>query len=287
MPPGGRQRLPRAVGIGGVLRSVLQQRGMTGRLREYRAWQVWNEVVGPQIAAHAQPCGIRDGVLEIKVDQPVWMQQLQLLKPKLLARLNEHLGGPLFRDLFLRRGRLAAANPAPSAVKPLPPPVPLDAATEAQIAGTVAGLADADLRQRLAHLLRRQAQLEARRKAAQEPLRRSPAPPASTPPPGRPKAAARSAAPPRPACAPRPAPSAPPRRCGHARSATASPPVAAPASPPATRPRLEFDADDPRRGAAAGNKQRHDAAAGAKVRHPLSGPEGREYDQQEGVGEKR
>lgn len=167
MPRGDRQRLPRAVGIGGVLQNLLQQRGMTARLREYRAWQVWNEVVGPQIAAHAQPCGIRDGVLEVKVDQPVWMQQLQLLKPKLLARLNEHLGSPLFRDLFLRRGRLAPPV-APRTAKPLPPPPPLDAAAEKKIAAAVADLTDADLRRHLAHLLRRQAQLEARRQAAQD-----------------------------------------------------------------------------------------------------------------------
>lgn len=167
MKPTGRPRLRKAAGIGGILQGLLVQRGMSERLREYRAWQVWNEVVGPQIAAHAQPCGIREGVLEIKVDQPVWMQQLQLLKPKLLARLNERLGGTIFRDLFLRRGRpapVSAAKPAPA----LPPPTPLDAATEAQITAVVADLPDPELRQRLSHLLRRQAQLEARRRAAQD-----------------------------------------------------------------------------------------------------------------------
>ena len=167
MPPSGRPRLRRAAGIGGILQGVLQQRGMSDRLREYRAWQIWNEVVGPQIAAHAQPCGIRDGVLEIKVDQPVWMQQLQLLKPKLLAKLNDRLGGTLFRDLFLRRGRLTTL-PVAKPPTPLPPPQPLDAATEDQIAATVAELTDAELRQRLEHLLRRQAQLDARRRAAQD-----------------------------------------------------------------------------------------------------------------------
>ena len=164
-PP--RPRLRRAAGIGGVLQGLLQQKGMSERLREYQAWQVWNEVVGPLIAAHAQPCGIRDGILEIKVDQPVWMQQLQLLKPKLLARLNERLGSALFRDLFLRRGQVATAT-APPRAAPLPPPPPLDAATEAQIEATVSGLADPDLRQRLAQLLRRQAQLDARRRSDQD-----------------------------------------------------------------------------------------------------------------------
>ena len=124
MPPDERSKLPKAVGIGGILQDLLQRRGMSERLREYRAWQVWNETVGPQIAAHAQPCGIRDGVLELKVDQPVWMQQLQLMKPQLLAKLNQRLGASLFRDLYLRRGRLAPP-PAPARpTVPRPKPAP-------------------------------------------------------------------------------------------------------------------------------------------------------------------
>jgi hypothetical protein len=147
-----------AAGIGAVLQGWLSQRGMAERIREYRAWQVWNETVGPQIAARAQPCRIRDGILEVRVDQPVWMQQLQLLKPQLLTRLNERLGAPLFHDIFLRRGRPEPAAP----VKPAPsarPARPLSDAEQAQIERTLAPLTDPDLRRQLRRILVRQALL--------------------------------------------------------------------------------------------------------------------------------
>lgn len=161
-----RPRLRQAAGIGAVLQSVIQQRGVAERLRQYRAWQVWNEVVGPQIAARAQPCRIRDGILEVRVDQAVWMQQLQLLKPKLLARLNDRLGVPLFRDLYLRRGRLEPL-PGPAAA-PRPQLPPLTAAERSRIEEVLADLRDPELRQRLARLLERQARLAAWRRASRD-----------------------------------------------------------------------------------------------------------------------
>jgi hypothetical protein len=166
------QRRPpmrRAAGLGVILQDWLQQRGVAERLQDYRAWQLWNEVVGPQIAARAQPSRIRNGVLEIKVDQPVWMQQLQLMKPQLLARLNDRLGAPVFHDLYLRRGQPAPPVRPPARHLP-PPPLPLPAATEARIEEIVGSLTDTELRQRLRGILRRQAQLEERqRSVAQDP----------------------------------------------------------------------------------------------------------------------
>ena len=59
----------KAAATGPLLKQLLQQWGLEGKLREYAAWQVWDEVVGPQIAARARPARVRDGVLEVRVDQ--------------------------------------------------------------------------------------------------------------------------------------------------------------------------------------------------------------------------
>ncbi len=162
-PP--RTPLRRATGVGAVLQDWLRQRGVADRLRAYRAWQLWNEVVGPQIAARAQPSGIRDGVLEIKVDQPVWMQQLQLMKPQILARLNQRLGGEVFRDIYLRRGSPAPVPKTPPPPKPLPP---LTAAEEAQIDEVLKELADPELREGLRRVLQLQARLSTLRRSTDQ-----------------------------------------------------------------------------------------------------------------------
>jgi len=154
--------MARAAAAGALLEQLLQQKGLAGKLHAYRSWLVWDEVVGPQIAAHARPVRIRDGVLEVRVDQAVWMQQLQLLKPKLLARLNERLGGQTIGDIFWRRGALEPAPPAPTTQPPRPP---LSAEEIRRIDEIVAPLSEPDLRTHLRSLLIRQARLDLGRRS--------------------------------------------------------------------------------------------------------------------------
>lgn len=155
-----RPRMRHPASAGDLIQQVLQQRGLEGKVEEYRAWQVWDEVVGPQIARRARPIRIRDGVLEVRVDQPVWMQQLQLLKPRILTRLNAALGKELLRDLFLRRG---AIDQAPTQAATEPPPawlqIQLSEADHREIETSLAAIADPELRAGLRALLRRQKQL--------------------------------------------------------------------------------------------------------------------------------
>ncbi len=157
-------------GVGAVLGKIFQQRGMDDKMRRYRAWQLWDKVVGPQIAARARPSRMRDNTLEVWVDHAVWMQQLQLMQPKILARLNAALGEELIRDIYLRRGR-PRQDTAPAAID-----VPalrwqqtqLSAAEEERISRAVAPLADAELRQRLQRLFHRQAQVNKARQESQD-----------------------------------------------------------------------------------------------------------------------
>ena len=49
-------------GVGAVLGKIFQQRGMEDKLRRYRVWQLWERVVGPQIAARARPARFRASI---------------------------------------------------------------------------------------------------------------------------------------------------------------------------------------------------------------------------------
>ncbi|OEU61388.1 MAG: hypothetical protein BA870_10510 [Desulfuromonadales bacterium C00003094] len=157
-------------GVGAVIGKLFQQRGMEDKMRRYRAWQLWDKVVGPQIAARARPSRMRDNTLEVWVDHAVWMQQLQLMKPKILARLNAALGEDLIQDIYLRRGRPRQDN-APVAIETPTlrwQQTQLSAAEEDQISRAVAPLADAELRQVMQQLFRHQAQVNKARQEAQD-----------------------------------------------------------------------------------------------------------------------
>jgi predicted nucleic acid-binding Zn ribbon protein len=54
--------------------------------------RVWPEAVGTVIAAQAEPSTERDGVLGVTCSSAVWAQELDLMGPELVGRLNAALG---------------------------------------------------------------------------------------------------------------------------------------------------------------------------------------------------
>ena len=61
--------------------------------------RVWPEVAGAAVAAEAEPVSERAGVVTIACRSAVWAQELTLLGPDLVARLNEALGAARVTEL--------------------------------------------------------------------------------------------------------------------------------------------------------------------------------------------
>lgn len=55
--------------------------------------RVWLTAVGTNIAGQAHPTAEREGVLVVSCSASVWAQELDLMAPAILERLNEVLGG--------------------------------------------------------------------------------------------------------------------------------------------------------------------------------------------------
>lgn len=93
-----RRRAPRPASE--ALRAVRQQAAPKTRLAAAQA--VWEDVVGGGIAAVAQPLSERDGEVTIGCQDPVWMQELDLMQEQLLLGLRERLGDSAPRSLRFR-----------------------------------------------------------------------------------------------------------------------------------------------------------------------------------------
>jgi predicted nucleic acid-binding Zn ribbon protein len=52
----------------------------------------WAEIVGPDLAGHTVPDGLRDGELTVSADSTAWATQLRLLAGELVRKLNAELG---------------------------------------------------------------------------------------------------------------------------------------------------------------------------------------------------
>ena len=77
-----------------VLTSYFKQAGLTKRVQQAGIIEEWAELVGPQIAAVTAPESVTpDGLLRVRVATAAWANELSLMSPKILARLNAGRSG--------------------------------------------------------------------------------------------------------------------------------------------------------------------------------------------------
>jgi predicted nucleic acid-binding Zn ribbon protein len=92
--------------------------GLDQALQVGRLWQRWGQVVGPQIAAHAEPTSLKDGVLRIRTDSPTWATEIGYLSEQIKQRVNELSQSTLVTEVKVWTGpprpeAERAARPAP------------------------------------------------------------------------------------------------------------------------------------------------------------------------------
>jgi predicted nucleic acid-binding Zn ribbon protein len=61
--------------------------------------RIWAATVGDAIAEQAQPTAERAGVVTVSCAASVWAQELDLMAPQILAKLNATLGDDVVRRL--------------------------------------------------------------------------------------------------------------------------------------------------------------------------------------------
>ena len=154
-----RGKMKSAAHTGEVVEQLLKGLGLDERLQQYRAMIIWDEVVGPQIAARTRPIRIREGILEINVDQPTWMQQLQRMKPKILARLNAELTDSTIKDLYLKRGKIKVKTEKTAEPPPAWRSAQLNEEEKEQVAKLLTVIEDPELQQEMEKFLCKQMRL--------------------------------------------------------------------------------------------------------------------------------
>jgi hypothetical protein len=78
--------------ISGIVEDLALRYGWGARLSRRKIWEVWEEIVGPQIVTHAWPERFAErDILVVVVTDSVWMQQLCFQRQLFIDRLNERL----------------------------------------------------------------------------------------------------------------------------------------------------------------------------------------------------
>jgi len=93
--------------IAKALQPIIEKLDAEGHFGLVRLAQVWPEMVGEGIARRTEVGDLKFHTAVIKVSLPMWIQELNLLKSDILARLQARLGADVVRDLRFVKGRLS------------------------------------------------------------------------------------------------------------------------------------------------------------------------------------
>ena len=120
-----RIRQPEAVGE--TLAALLAHLDPKGNFRVVQLVKLWPEIAGDQIARRTEIAALKFHTAIVKVSNPMWIQELNLLKPEILSRLCETMGNDSVRDIRFVRGRLSRRSiPKPHLIRrPIRRSVPL------------------------------------------------------------------------------------------------------------------------------------------------------------------
>jgi hypothetical protein len=89
--------------IASLVPEVLKGIRIDRRRAEAEIVNVWNSIVDPEVAAHAQPAGIAKGTLFVDVDSSVWLSEIVRYRRKeILDRLQSSFGKEMVARISFR-----------------------------------------------------------------------------------------------------------------------------------------------------------------------------------------
>lgn len=95
--PGPDSRDPQT--LGALTADLAKTRGWSNKVAEGSVFGQWAAVVGEQIAEHANPSALREGVLTVEAESTAWATQLRLVQSQLLAKIAAAVGDGVVTSL--------------------------------------------------------------------------------------------------------------------------------------------------------------------------------------------
>ena len=88
-----------------VLPGLLKDLKLDSRRAEAEVGKVWNDLIDPNVTAHAQPAGVRNGTLFVVVDNSAWLSEIvRYRRQEILDRLQTSFGKSVIQKISFRVG---------------------------------------------------------------------------------------------------------------------------------------------------------------------------------------
>lgn len=88
--------------FGAVVAGLSKSRGWNRHVAEGTVMGRWDDVVGADVAAHAQPVKLDDGVLHVQAESTAWATQLRLMQSHLLGKITAAVGPGIVTTLSIK-----------------------------------------------------------------------------------------------------------------------------------------------------------------------------------------
>jgi predicted nucleic acid-binding Zn ribbon protein len=100
------RRIAKPAHVADLLTRVFRSAGIEKRMAQARVLAEWPEMVGERVAAVAAAESVRDdGILLVDVKTSAWAQELSLMTPQIIARVNAGRGAGRITGIHWRVGR--------------------------------------------------------------------------------------------------------------------------------------------------------------------------------------
>jgi len=92
--------------IGGTIQDLLAHVDTGGHFELVRLIRIWPEAVGENIARRTEVSSLRFHTAVVRVSTAMWIQELNLMRPQILSRLQTAMRNDAVREIRFVPGRL-------------------------------------------------------------------------------------------------------------------------------------------------------------------------------------
>ncbi len=141
-----------------ILREVRQKESWGRRLASNFVFRIWPRAVGEGISRAARPVFLKNNCLHVEVADSSWLQELELRKQELLARINEHIEDSHIREIRFRLSNAGLAydydEEESESAAFFRKATPISSLDDAAIENAIADMGDEQLREAAEKLIR-------------------------------------------------------------------------------------------------------------------------------------
>jgi predicted nucleic acid-binding Zn ribbon protein len=85
--------------IGSVLKYYVAKSEIGKKLKRYRIFNHWPEIVGREISNKTNPEKLIRGILYISVASSTWANEMSMMSRKLVEKINNYIGEDIVKEL--------------------------------------------------------------------------------------------------------------------------------------------------------------------------------------------